>query len=121
MKHSILSILALALIALSSSCSKQYSPSDVAELYYQAIINKDFAKAVTYTSADSADYQEGAAFIELFMNDLGDNPSFKAISDSISDDGKTAKVKIHSVTFDEEADFNVDMVLKDNQWKVLFM
>ena len=121
MKHRLFTLLTLALIALVSSCSHSESPSVATEHFYQAIIDKDFATAVTYTNLDSADYSEGAAFIEMFMSDLGDNPTFKVLSESIDEGDTTAKVKVNVCFFDDDSELDVDLVLKDNEWKVLFM
>lgn len=57
----------------------------------------------------------------MFMSDLGDNPTFKVLSESIDEGDTTAKVKVNVCFFDDDSELDVDLVLKDNQWKVLFM
>lgn len=121
MKKFSIALMGILLLALLASCNKSNQPSDVASNFYKAIIEKDFSKAVSFTNLDTADYDEGAAFIEMVMSDLGEDPFANAVDQSIDDGDSTAKVKMNLCFYGDTATIDVDMVLKEGQWKVRFI
>lgn len=121
MKKLSIALMGILLVAVMASCNKAGNPSNVANNFYNAIIDKDFAKAVTFTNLDTADYDEGAAFIEMMMNDLGDDPAAKAVDQTIEDGDTTAKVKMNLCFYGDSTSIDVDMVKKEGQWKVRFI
>jgi hypothetical protein len=111
---------AVAVFAMTSCTSK--SPSATVEAYYKALQIPDYAKALSYTDiTDQGDIEAQIEKFEAFKIQVGD---FEVVSETISEDGKSAVVKAKytltstSKTNPVPDEKELNLVKVDGKWKI---
>lgn len=129
MKKLLFAIVALVASFTLSSCGGS-SPSDVASKSIDLLMDKDYEGYVDqlYFNSDDAEAVKKAKKLYVGLLEAADAKaekekteikSYELVSEKISEDGKTAKVKFE-VTYEDgdKEEQTVDLINVDGEWKV---
>ena len=111
-----------ALLMFGCKGEKSASPTDVVNSYYQNIKDGKIEKALSYTDKTDDEIKTEAAKFEGFQIKLNE---YKIVSEEISEDGQSAKVKveysINSAMSDKEQKDKETVELKqiEGVWKIV--
>ena len=119
----LVALMALTISFNFSSCKKAAEPKDVVSKWWDALIKKDVDKAFTYIYFEEGTEQEEIDALKAKYKGILEYTqgikSYEIISEEISEDGKTATVKVKLVFGNgEENEDDVDLIKVDEGWKL---
>ena len=119
----LIALVALGISVNFSSCKKADEPKDVVSKWWDALIKKDVDKAFTYIYFEEGTEQEEIDALKAKYKGILEYTqgikSYEIISEEISEDGKTATVKVKLVFGNgEENEDDVELIKVDEGWKL---
>lgn len=109
----------IAMAACGGNAKKNNSPKEVVEAYYQHMVDGDFEKALSYTSASE---EEAKTYLEKMKSFEVKIKSFDIVSETIDGDNAEVEVKYVSTSSlmeeESESQETVKLIKEEGCWVI---